>query len=681
MKTPPLLIGAAILFWGLEAGQLVPAACMAFAIEASRWIKYRWDFKEADFRRISSFCTLALFSIAVYRLLTGWFNHPAWMILKWLPVFLLPLLLAQVYSTSGRINLSALFLRRKRQVAADQSKHRYIDLAYIYLASCIFGAGFANTRNAWFYVGALVFAGWALWPYRSRRSSIGIWIIIMLAAAGAGYLGQLGLLRLQTVVEEKAVGWYFTPSEAPYRKFTQIGEILDEKLSDRIVFRARTGGIDERSLLLREATYDIFRSNASIWSVSRKQFSRLQKSTGPDVWHLANGIGDTRTCEIAQYLKSKDALLKLPSGAFRIDNLEVDKADKNDLGAVKVRGDGLVTYRIHYGLGSPLISPPGIHDLQIPQRDLALIERIAEQLALQSLPPSEILKKVKIYFTTRFTYSLKQKSKQKKSTPIANFLSHTRSGHCEFFATATVLLLRQAGIPARYARGYSVDPSDTMDGWSLVRARQAHAWAIAYIDGNWMNLDTTPGTWQQLEHQQEPYWKKYWQKIKDLVSGLMFRLAQWRQYMQTKGYLKYVPLVLIPFLGWPIWRLMARFFRRKISGKPTAQNGQKNQLIAGADSAFYQIEQHLSALGFQRYPWESLSVWLSRIEGSAGSSLSLDVPHKSLELHYRYRFDPRGLDASEKAQLESMISTWLSENHVKSIDLKKTQTLNREFKI
>ncbi|MBT8330725.1 MAG: transglutaminase-like domain-containing protein, partial [Deltaproteobacteria bacterium] len=39
---------------------------------------------------------------------------------------------------------------------------------------------------------------------------------------------------------------------------------------------------------------------------------------------------------------------------------------------------------------------------------------------------------------------------------IENFLTRSRSGHCEYFATATVLLLRQAGIPARYARGYSV---------------------------------------------------------------------------------------------------------------------------------------------------------------------------------------------------------------------------------
>jgi transglutaminase-like putative cysteine protease len=667
MKTPPLLIGAAILFWGLEVDLLVPAACMAVAVEASRWIKYRWDFKEADFKRVSTLCTLALISIAFYQFLTGWFNHPAWMIFKWLPGFLLPLLLAQIYSTAGRINLSALFLLRKKQIRADQSKPRDIDLSYIYLASCVFAAGFVNIRDELFYVVMLGLAGWALWSYRSRRSPPGVWIALILVAAGAGYLGQMGLSRLQTVVEQKAIDWYSKPSQGSYRKYTQIGEILDGKLSGRIVFRARTGGMDERSLLLREATYDAFRSNPSIWSVSRKNFNRLQKSTKQASWHLAPATGNSRTCAIAQYLESEDALLKLPNGAFQIDSLMVDKVEKNDFGAVKVLGDGLMTYHIRYSLGSALISAPGTHDLKIPKRESKIIERIADQLNLQSLPPSEILKKIKTYFTTQFTYSLKQKSKQKNSTPIVNFLSSTRSGHCEFFATATVLLLRQAGIPARYARGYSVDPSDTMDGWSLVRSRHAHAWAVAYVDDAWANLDTTPGTWQQIESEQEPHWKKYWQKIKDLVSGLMFRFAQWRQEMQTRGYLKYFSLLLLPLFLWPAGRLISKFLKRRKLRKTAVADGQKVRPTAGADSAFYRIEQHLYRLGLRRYPWETLSVWLSRIERTARPTVSLDIPRKSLALHYRYRFDPRGLSTSEKSQMASMISAWIAENQLKSL--------------
>jgi hypothetical protein len=429
--------------------------------------------------------------------------------------------------------------------------------------------------------------------------------------------------------------------------------------------------MDERSLLLREATYDTFRSNPSIWSASRKYFNRLQKSTNPASWNLAADTGDSRTCAIAQYLKSEEALLKLPNGAFQINSLEVEKIEKNDFGALKVRGDGLMTYQIRYGLGSPLISPPGTHDLKISKRESKIIERIAAQLNLQSLPPPEILKKVKTYFRTQFTYSLKQKPRQKNSTPIVNFLSNTRSGHCEFFATATVLLLRQAGIPARYARGYSVDPSDTMDGWSLVRARQAHAWAMTYVDDEWVNLDTTPGTWQELEREQEPHWEKYWQKIKDFVSGRMFRFAQWRQEMQSRGFLKYFPLLLLPLFLWPAGRIIARLLKKRKLQKTATPESHRVRSKAGTDSAFYRIEQRLNGLGLRRYPWETLSGWLNRIEPTARPIVSLDIPRKSLALHYRYRFDPRGLSASEKSRLTSMISAWLAQNHPESVTPKK----------
>ena len=48
MKTPPLLIGAAILFWGFEMNQLVLAVVMAVAVEVSRWFKHRRDFTYID---------------------------------------------------------------------------------------------------------------------------------------------------------------------------------------------------------------------------------------------------------------------------------------------------------------------------------------------------------------------------------------------------------------------------------------------------------------------------------------------------------------------------------------------------------------------------------------------------------------------------------------------------------
>jgi hypothetical protein len=243
------------MFWGIEMRQPVLAALTAVAVEASRWLKYRCDFSEADLNAVSTLCILALVGLALYQFFTGWFNHSAWMVLKWLPIVLLPLFLAQLYSTGGTINSSALYLFRRRKILTDSSQHRQIDLSYTYLATCIFSAGFANQQDDFFYTGMLVLAFWVLWPYRQRRSSLAAWFILMLVAGGTGYFGQIGLARLQTLVDQRTTH-LFAPRGDTYRKFTQIGDIPNEKLSSRIVFRARTGGKDERSLLLREATCD-----------------------------------------------------------------------------------------------------------------------------------------------------------------------------------------------------------------------------------------------------------------------------------------------------------------------------------------------------------------------------------------------------------------------------------------
>ncbi len=72
------------------------------------------------------------------------------------------------------------------------------------------------------------------------------------------------------------------------------------------------------------------------------------------------------------------------------------------------------------------------------------------------------------------------------------FLEESASGYCVHFASATAVLLRAAGIPARYVTGYLtyVEPGKTC----LVTAAQAHAW-VEYLDPKlgWTVLDSTPG--------------------------------------------------------------------------------------------------------------------------------------------------------------------------------------------
>ena len=72
------------------------------------------------------------------------------------------------------------------------------------------------------------------------------------------------------------------------------------------------------------------------------------------------------------------------------------------------------------------------------------------------------------------------------------FLERSSRGYCIHFATAATVLLRAAGVPARYVTGYMLE---TTAGESVtVTEENAHAWAEYYEPslGLWIPLEATP---------------------------------------------------------------------------------------------------------------------------------------------------------------------------------------------
>lgn len=73
------------------------------------------------------------------------------------------------------------------------------------------------------------------------------------------------------------------------------------------------------------------------------------------------------------------------------------------------------------------------------------------------------------------------------------FLADSERGYCVHFATAATVLLRAAGIPARYVEGYLVET--TADVTRRAFMGNAHAWTEFYLPGlGWTVLETTPGS-------------------------------------------------------------------------------------------------------------------------------------------------------------------------------------------
>jgi len=95
--------------------------------------------------------------------------------------------------------------------------------------------------------------------------------------------------------------------------------------------------------------------------------------------------------------------------------------------------------------------------------------------------------------------------------PVEDFVANHRNGHCEYYASALVLMLRSQGIPARMIVGYRAGQYNSVGHYYQVREKEAHAWVEAFlykgqvpeeirretnitVNGAWLRLDPTPAS-------------------------------------------------------------------------------------------------------------------------------------------------------------------------------------------
>lgn len=102
------------------------------------------------------------------------------------------------------------------------------------------------------------------------------------------------------------------------------------------------------------------------------------------------------------------------------------------------------------------------------------------------------------FLQNEFGYTLEQKSSGPQ--PVADFLFNVREGHCEYFATSMVLMLRTQGIAARIVNGFQTGEFNETSGMYVVRQRDAHAWVEVYFpkEGAWVAFDPTPFAGQNI---------------------------------------------------------------------------------------------------------------------------------------------------------------------------------------
>ena len=434
-----------------------------------------------------------------------------------------------------------------------------------------------------------------------------------------------------------------------------LGVLGPIKLDDSVVLRmelpGRTPGLDQ-ALYLRGMAYDWY--NGTSW-VNTFRRRRVLNDGAPGRFGMLSGRG---------------TLQERPQSATIVQTILLEGLDTSVLFGVSfprsIDGDFLTlqtdgmgglflpfppTGRTQYTVWSTPISiretdqaatsfiyPEEIrrHFLQLPP----LNSRVA-QLAQDATAgaPTPYLKALALsqYLERHFRYSL-DVGRGLSSRPLEQFLFVRKTGYCEHYATAMVILLRTVGIPARLVTGFLPSEWNEFGHYYTVRQRDAHAWVEAYFPrSGWLTFDPTPSiasarteswwtAWTRMVDSFRVQWDRLIvqysvrdqlavvQSLRDgthslqteVTDFLLSTLGAWlhrvqavAQFLQQSYWYGIAAAMGLVLVGWFFWRIPLRFLewlRRIPKDGPTQEETAAQQIYTRA-------LQLLRSRGYSKPDW------------------------------------------------------------------------------
>jgi transglutaminase-like putative cysteine protease len=246
--------------------------------------------------------------------------------------------------------------------------------------------------------------------------------------------------------------------------------------------------------------------------------------------------------------------------------------------------------------------------------------------------------------------------------PLEDFLFHQSAGHCEYFASASAMLLRVAGIPTRYVNGFLGGEWNDYGTYITVRDNRAHSWAEAYLGPlGWVRVDATPvasrasrmGRIRQIFDSVELFWSRWIIQYdasrqidlaKRLGRGLgIDRGRSGRSASFQPNYRLVVTVLAAGGIAFLVWRYRGRWKR---GGAPVAKRAAR-----GGPPVFrlyHKTLDRLSARGWPRRPSETPDEFAARLlaENVMGAESFRELTRHYTAARYGDREVPEGaLDA------------------------------------
>lgn len=303
-----------------------------------------------------------------------------------------------------------------------------------------------------------------------------------------------------------------------------IGTIRNSReVALRLVEEGRRSVPDEE-IRFKAATYDVYqggswRRSPAVGPLRREQGIRFPLTREQPVRWVRIWL---------QPMRSRSLPLPVQSAVVepRTPRLDLDQG-----GAVSLAFDPLEIIEYRVGLaGQPVLLGMVPGPAPDPTLDLSGVTARISDLAARVMgsgSAGERADRLEMHLIQSYSYTLDFRGRS-NDNPIEEFLFRYRSGQCEYFASAMVLLLRSQGIPARLVTGFLGGEYNPFEGYYIVRDSNAHAWVEAYLPGEgWRTFDPTPPAGRPVSSREGS-----WLLAQQAWDYLLFR---WDRYVLTFG--------------------------------------------------------------------------------------------------------------------------------------------------
>lgn len=440
---------------------------------------------------VASFLYLLFFFLDLFRI-----SHSLAPSLVHLFIFIL---INKLFNLHGIRDYYQLFLLTFLTILAASSLSAEVEMFYVittYIVLLIWNLVSVNLFFEWKTQGGSPAFPFSLFSLRYIFLVIGVGLATFLIAMGIffviprmqlGFFGNMKAAKIQHV--------------SGFSQKVNLGDIARIDENQGVAMRVRVSGkrdLYPKRFYWRGIAFDHY--DGKSWSTSNSGTRFLYEDSG-GVFYNSGGSGLQTDQMIRQefYLEPLDT--RVIFGADRVLRL------RGNFGAVTRDNNGTFTgmnraehYEV-YSRPTSLLHQRSQSGSEIPEHVLKYYLQLpfrsteVEQLSAEIVGNRTSLKErtdaIVQYLRKNYRYATTDLPIN-QIDPVAEFLFRRKSGHCEYFATSMVVLLRYQNVPSRLINGFLEGEYNELGEFYLVRQSDAHSWVEVYLDGNWVPYDPSP---------------------------------------------------------------------------------------------------------------------------------------------------------------------------------------------